>query len=46
MATATVKTVREFFGMTLAEMKAEWIPMDKADKDAILTGLTDGTFTY
>lgn len=49
--TATVKTVREFFNcdarpMTLADMKTEWIPMDKASKDQILAGLSDGSLNY
>lgn len=46
MAEATVKTVREFFGMSLAEMKKEWVPMPPKDKAEILAGLTDGTLTY
>lgn len=48
---ATVKDVREFFDtpgrrMTLADMKAEWIPMSKEEKTQILKGLSDGTLTY
>lgn len=51
MADATVKTVREFFDstarpMTLGDMKREWIPMAKVDKDQILKGLSDGSLTY
>lgn len=43
---ATLKDVREYFGMKLPEMKSEWVPMSQEDKDQILTGLGDGTETY
>lgn len=43
---AATKLVKEFFGMTLAEMKAEWIPLPQKDKEDITKGLRDGTLTY
>lgn len=48
MAVATVKTVKEFFGMTMAEMKAEWIKggLTDEDKAQILEGLGNGSLTY
>ena len=48
MAKAGVKEVKEFFGMGLAEMKAEWINGGLTDKDKndILTGLGDGSLNY
>ncbi len=44
--TATTKDVKEFFGMSLAEMKAEWMTLSKADRADILRGLSDGSLTY
>jgi hypothetical protein len=52
-----IKPVKDFFGMSLAEMKAEWIQKDgdvpvgaailtPQDKDDILTGLENGSLTY
>lgn len=41
-----LKLVREYFGMSLAEMKAEWTTLPAKDKAEILAGLTDGTETY
>lgn len=49
MATATVsplKMVREFFGMTMPEMKVELVPMSDKDKAEIVQGLTDGSLNY
>lgn len=43
---AGMKDVREFFGMSLPQMKAEWVPLPEKDKAEILAGLTDGTLTY
>ena len=49
---ATVKDVKEFFGMTLAEMKAEWMGkgngavLSDQDKQDILAGLGNGSLTY
>jgi hypothetical protein len=41
-----VKKVREFFGMTLAEMKKEWVPLSNEEKEQILSGIENGTLTY
>lgn len=46
MANATVKEVKEFFGMTLAEMKAEWVTLPSKDREDILKGLSDGSLNY
>ena len=45
---SVLKLVKEFFGMKLADMKAEWANggltvQDKADLEK---GLRDGSFTY
>ena len=46
--TATVKDVKEFFGMTLTEMKTEWVKGNLTDQDKkeILTGIGNETLTY
>lgn len=46
MANKGLTAVREFFGMSLAEMKAEWIPLPPKDKAEILEGIENGTLTY
>jgi hypothetical protein len=48
MAVSPLKLVRDYFGMTLQEMKAEWSQggLTAAEKDAIVKGITDGTETY
>lgn len=48
MAKATVKEVKDFFGMDLPTMKKEWITggLSDKDKDQIMTGIGDGTLTY
>lgn len=48
MPVSPVKLVKDFFGMNLTEMKAEWTnggltPEDKAE---IVAGLSDGSLTY
>lgn len=45
---ATVKDVKEFFGMTLQEMKAEWVNggLTMDERNAIMTGIGNGTYTY
>jgi hypothetical protein len=45
-AASPLKMVREFFGLSMAEMKAEWVPMSEKDKAEIIKGLSDGTLTY
>jgi hypothetical protein len=50
MAAATMKTVKDFFGMlpgqTLKDFTAEWSALTDADKEQIKSGLGDGTLTY
>lgn len=43
---AGMKDVREFFGMSLPEMKAEWVSLPEKDKAEILAGLSNGSLTY
>lgn len=45
-APSILKMVKEYFGMNLAQMKAEWTPLSPADKADIEKGLRDGTETY
>ncbi len=48
--TATIKDVKDFFGMkpgqSLKEFAEEWKAMDDASKEQIRQGLGDGTLTY
>jgi hypothetical protein len=52
MAKATVKDVKEFFGMTLGEMKDEWMgkgdgpKLSDQDKQDLMEGIGNGTLTY
>jgi hypothetical protein len=48
MAEATLKEVREFFGMSLPEFRAEWTQggLTADDKAQIRAGLADGTLSY
>lgn len=43
-----LRAVRDFFGMKLQDMKAEWTNggLTEDDKAELLAGLTDGTLTY
>lgn len=45
---ATVKDVKEFFGMTLTEMKNEWVKggLTAEDKEQIMVGIGNGSLTY
>lgn len=45
---ATVKEVKDYFGMSLTEMKAEWVQggLTAEDKEQIMTGIGNGTRTY
>jgi hypothetical protein len=45
---ANVKEIKDFFGMTLPEMKKEWINggLTDADKEQLAKGIGDGSFTY
>lgn len=46
MATATLKDVREFFGMDLKTFRAEWTALDSESKTQIRDGIGDGTLNY
>ena len=41
-----LKKIKEYFGMTLPEMKREWVPLPEADKAQIWQGIQDGSLTY
>ncbi len=45
---ATLKDVREFFGMTVGQFRDEWTKqgLTETDKAQIRQGLADGTMTY
>ena len=43
---ATLKEVRDYFGITGKEMIAEWRKLTDADKRELRAGLGDGTLTY
>lgn len=45
---ASLKTVREFFGMSVGQFRDEWTKQGLTDDDkrAIRQGLGDGTMTY
>jgi hypothetical protein len=50
MAVATMKTVKDYFGMkpgqTLKDFTAEWSALTDADKAQIKEGLGNGSLTY
>ena len=46
MAEATLKEIREFFGMDMPTFKREWLALTAQDKAQIKAGLSDGTLTY
>lgn len=48
MSEATLKEVREFFGMSLQDFRKEWTQggLTADDKAAIRAGIGDGTLTY
>lgn len=41
-----LRAIKEFFGMNLAQMKAEFIGLPEKDKEQIDAGITSGTLTY
>lgn len=43
---ATLKEVRDFFGMDGKTMVAEWRKLTDADKADLRRGVGDGTLTY
>lgn len=46
MADATLKEVREYFGMTTPEFRAEWVPLPDSDKAELKAGIGNGTLSY
>ena len=48
MAGTPLKLIRDFFGMNMNEMKAEWTQggLTEKDKEQIIAGLQDGTLNY
>lgn len=48
MSEATLKDVREFFGMTVGQFRDVWTKQGLTDKDKaeIRQGIGDGTMTY
>ena len=47
-AQSDLKAVREFFGMDLPEMKAEWAKggLTSKDREQVAGGIRDGSLTY
>ncbi len=47
-AQTDLKAVKEFFGMELPEMKAEWAKggLTSKDREQIAGGIRDGSLTY
>lgn len=45
---ATLKVVREYFGMSVTEFRKEWTAegLTESDKMEIRKGLADGTLSY
>lgn len=43
---SVLKLVKDFFGMDLKAMKAEWTVLSADEKAQIEKGLRDGTLTY
>ena len=48
MSEATLKDVREFFGMTVGQFRDEWTKqgLTEQDKREIREGIGNGTMTY
>ena len=48
MSEATLKDVREFFGMTVGQFRDEWTKqrLTDQDKQEIREGIGNGTMTY
>lgn len=44
--TSSIGDVCRFFGMKLAEFKAEWAKLSDLDKQQIRDGIADGTYNY
>jgi hypothetical protein len=46
MADIGMKEIRDFFGMSSADLLTEWKTLSEEDKRQIKSGLADGTFNY
>jgi hypothetical protein len=46
MAEASVKDVKDYFGMSSKEMMTEWKALDDKSKAEIKAGIGNGTLTY
>lgn len=46
MAEATLKDIREFFGMDVKTFRQEWTTLSDSDKADIRKGMSDGSMTY
>lgn len=46
MAEATLKQVREFFGLSVSEMTQAWKELSDKDKSDLKKGIGDGTLNY
>lgn len=46
MADVTLKEIREFFGMSMPEFRAEWTALSSEAKAQIKAGLSDGSLNY
>lgn len=43
---ASLKQVRDFFGIEGKDMVAEWRTLSEKDKEQLRAGIGDGTLTY
>jgi pyruvate kinase len=43
---ASIKDIKDYFGLTMPQMKNEYTPMSDKDKDDLKTGIGNGTLTY
>lgn len=46
MAEATLKEIREFFGMDVKTFRQEWTALSDKDKKEIREGMSNGSMTY
>lgn len=46
MADATLKEIREYFGMSMADFRAEWVPLPDKDKAELKAGIGNGSLSY
>jgi hypothetical protein len=44
--TATLKEVREYFGLTMPEFRKQWTELDSESKTQLRDGIGNGTLTY